>query len=433
MRTPVSALLPTRLLASTAVAVLLAGGLAACGGAKDDSLSKSEATSALLSAKNLGDGYKLDTSSDDSDAPGCLKDLDAKTKAPTDENRSFNADNENGFPSVGSQVASYKTEAAAEKAMDAATAAIDKCTSVSFDDSGASTELTITHDSKSLTDGVDAELNITAKGTIKAEGTEVPIALSFAAVRVKNDVAIVTVGDLAEDASQNLATYLKAAVGRLAAVRDGKTPDDTLIDASHRLSESEADLAMLSQGNLGGRFIPDSTADHTSPSPGCLTAVDAISDQIDAPVHVVADYMTNTKRAFPLVSNTVASFDSIADATAALEKFRTDIAACTAVDDKDTDGTATRLTVTDDQTKTDATTSDQVNVQAVGTITGAGGSYPIWLGLAVVRIDNNLTVISVGDLASKAPGDVSQLIKVADARLADVMAGRTPSDAVAGS
>lgn len=204
--------------------------------------------------------------------------------------------------------------------------------------------------------------------------------------------------------------------------------------ATKVLSAAEAKSAVLVLANLGGRFEADTDVDHTSAAPGCLVAVDALTDKVEGPVNAVSDFMAvGSETGFPRVSSQVESYDSVDAAKKAVEDLRQAMAACTGVDETDTEGSATKLEVsaTDDKAYPDA--DEELNVKAIGTVTNSGTEYPLGLWLAVMRFENNLTIISVGDLAKEAPGDVTELIKVANDRLTAIMAGSLPDDtAVAG-
>jgi hypothetical protein len=204
---------------------------------------------------------------------------------------------------------------------------------------------------------------------------------------------------------------------------------------SLKLSKADATAALLTQENLGTAFKPDTSADNTTASPGCLTAVDAITDKNDAPIHVKTDFQTDDEDSFPLVGNQVASYDSVADAKAAVTKLRDALASCTSVDDsagKDpSSDVITKLTVGTSAEKASAKDDDELNIKAVGQISGSGGNYPIGLYLAVVRIKNNLSITSVGALSKDAPAGAENYVVIAQGRLAAVINGDDPDKVTA--
>jgi hypothetical protein len=191
------------------------------------------------------------------------------------------------------------------------------------------------------------------------------------------------------------------------------------------LSVPEATTALLTQTNLGAGVKLDPTADHSSAAPGCLTPVDEITDKTDAPTHAVVDFVADNETQFPSVTSQVNSYASVADAKKAMTDLRETLKSCTSVEEE---GFKADIQSADD--KSADTIDDQYNLAALGTIENGGQTSPIGLFLAVARVDNNISLITVGALATTPPGDIPTLVKIVNDRLAAVVAGKQPDDTV---
>jgi hypothetical protein len=183
---------------------------------------------------------------------------------------------------------------------------------------------------------------------------------------------------------------------------------------------------MLSLDNVGSTFTVDDTADHSTPSPGCLTAIDDITDKIDAPTTEDVDYQSTSESSFPLISSQVASYGTVAAAKKKVDAFRTAIHTCTSVAETDDSGVFTKLTVTTNDEKASAKDDDEVNVKAVGAISQDSQQTPLGVYFAVIREANSLAIVEIGDLTQDAPANGEALVTLARARLAAVIKGSDP-------
>jgi hypothetical protein len=194
-----------------------------------------------------------------------------------------------------------------------------------------------------------------------------------------------------------------------------------------KLSSTKATSALLSLADVGGTFKVDDAADHTTPSPGCLVAIDAITYKIDAPTTEDVDYESTSAQSFPVIYNQVSSFGTVAVAKKRLDTFRAAMHTCTSVAETSS-GVFTKLTVTTNNEKASAKDDDEVNVKAVGAISQGSQETPLGVFLAVVREGNNLAILEIGDVTQDAPAAGTGLVSLARARLAAVIKGTDPDN-----
>lgn len=244
---------PLRSAVVAASAVVLAAALVGCGSDDKDSgkdvdkdaapkvevLSELEVTSALMVESNLGGLFKVEPETqddnDDDDGPGCLADVsdflnDDSDDAETTAERDFEAVDENTNVSVSNKVFSYSTTAEAEKAIDGVMAALEDCTEVAeSDDDGYTYELEVTSDDEKSEDSVDDQVNSVTSGTISIDDQSGEIALYLSLVRVDNNITAVSAVTLDSELPGPITDLVEVVTDRLAAVVDGKQPDDSVV------------------------------------------------------------------------------------------------------------------------------------------------------------------------------------------------------------
>lgn len=213
------------------------GGGGEAGGDQAERLTAEQATSALLTADNVGDVFEEQPEDDDEDEGGlgCLDAVagDDADDAPVSEERYFEAQNDFETPTIGHNVASYDAVEDAEAAKDRFAEALEGCTEVDeVDDEGTRTRLEL-ETQREVTDGldVDDQVSVEALGDISSEGFELPVGFWFSAVRVDNHVSLVFVADLDTSFGENLDDYVEVATARVRAVVDGEEPPTTFVDA----------------------------------------------------------------------------------------------------------------------------------------------------------------------------------------------------------
>ena len=232
-----------RLASASAVALALVltgcGGDGGSGGADESSepLSQEQADTALLTEGNLGEGFVVnpDEGDDDSDGLGCLAfiaDLGESEDAATTAEIDYEFESELGNPAVISIIESYDDTDGADTAVDNLRGELEGCDSVEYEDEDGTTfSLDVTSDEEQTADGTDAQLNLTASGTIASGEMEFPFTLALSVSQVGQHLTMVGVTDLGSSSSVDVDAYTQMAVDRVTAVAEGDDPAETTAPA----------------------------------------------------------------------------------------------------------------------------------------------------------------------------------------------------------
>jgi len=209
------------------------------------------------------------------------------------------------------------------------------------------------------------------------------------------------------------------------------------------LDDARAQLALLSQGNLGLAFeADDSSGDDELEDPeaetptGCDADV-TFQDRLDPDGLALGDadidYWLIDDVRLMAVTSAVSSFGDETTAEAAFDALYEDVGECTHFEDASEDGSET--TVIDVTVDTDTATEDvddQFDMVGGGTWSFDGQAIPLGVGFAIARVDSNVTMVmllSIGvteDNVLLAP-----YTEIAADRLVQVAAGETPADVAA--
>lgn len=202
------------------------------GGAGAD-LSQAELDQALLTTGNLSDQFEIDPeddTQDDGDEPdlGCLFDFE-DTGADEDEDDegeiAFAAKPEPGLPGVLHFLAIAADEDEAQQGLDQIGEVFGECTRVDTEeDDGTRWQLDVTSDDDSWADQSDAQVNMSAVGTLGMGSLELPLTIEFSVVRVHNAVSITAFFDISDDIGSAHRDVTDAATARLVAVLAGDEP-----------------------------------------------------------------------------------------------------------------------------------------------------------------------------------------------------------------
>ena len=211
------------------------------------------------------------------------------------------------------------------------------------------------------------------------------------------------------------------------------------------LDDARAQLATLSQGNLGAAFEadPGSEDDGTEPSsePGTTDtgcdAETAFEDQLDpdglALGEADIDYWLIDDVRLMAVTSRVASFGDEATAQTAFAALDESIGGCTHFEDASEDGTES--TVIDVEVGHDPATDevdDQLDMVGGGTWSFEGQSIPLGVGFAAARIDNNVTMVVLLSIGVTEDAELLEpYTQIAADRLFLVASGETPPDVAA--
>ncbi|WP_460713727.1 hypothetical protein [Nocardioides dilutus] len=210
------------------------------------------------------------------------------------------------------------------------------------------------------------------------------------------------------------------------------------------LDDARAELALLSQGNLGAAFEADPSSDEADDpdNPGATTATGCESDvsfedRLDPEGLSLGDadidyWMFDDVRLMA-VTSVVSSFGDEATAEAAFEALYADIGECTHFEDASEDGTET--TVIDVTVDTDPATGDvddQFDMVGGGSWSFDGQNIPLGVGFAIARIDSNITMVMLLSIGVTEDNELlAPYTEIAADRLVQVAAGETPEDVAA--
>lgn len=210
------------------------------------------------------------------------------------------------------------------------------------------------------------------------------------------------------------------------------------------LDDSRAELALLTQDNLGPAFEADpSSSDDTEiedpaveTATGCEADV-AFEDRLDPDGLAVGDadidYWLVDDVRLMVVTSQVASFGDEATAEAAFDALYEDIGECTHFEETAEDGSES--TVIDVTVDTDTATEDvdaQFDMVGGGTWSFDGQDIPIGVGFAIARVDSNVTKVMLLSIGVTEDNELlAPYTEIAADRLAVVNADGTPEDVAA--
>jgi hypothetical protein len=209
------------------------------------------------------------------------------------------------------------------------------------------------------------------------------------------------------------------------------------------LDDARAELALLSQGNLGAAFEADPSSDDDEledPDAETPTGCDAdvtFQDRLDPDGLALGDadidYWLMDDVRLMAVTSAVSSFGDETTAEAAFGALYEDIGECTHFEDASEDGSET--TVIDVTIDTDTATEDvddQFDMVGGGTWSFDGQSIPLGVGFAIARVDSNVTMVVLLSIGVTEDNELlAPYTEIAADRLAQVAAGETPTDVAA--
>lgn len=196
------------------------------------------------------------------------------------------------------------------------------------------------------------------------------------------------------------------------------------VDPVH-LTVDQLSKALIQVADLGPGY--KTTKADTSPSPGCLKTLDNATNNgfPNAIKYVDAAYAADTDNEIPEVDTFVNSFDTPATAAKALSDLGAALASCTHVGESQ-DGAKYDLTVTNDDDKASAEVDHQLNVSAVGDVSGPGGKITIAFRVAFQQVGPLVVATGYSNTLTDTAADNAKVVALALERLRDVMGGRDP-------
>lgn len=178
--------------------------------------------------------------------------------------------------------------------------------------------------------------------------------------------------------------------------------DDNSSSSIDILTRKQQKRALLTLKDLGPGFRKVSTSSASGNDDfkgGCLDKMDDMED-LDAGDGREIAFEHQSQVELPAVNQAVITYRhepaAVSDEVA---EFRDLLKGCRKVQTVD-DGVTLDLRVTSGGKKSAPSVDEQVNVRATGVIRGPGGRMPFGLWIAAIRIDNHVTLVSVGDLGT---------------------------------
>lgn len=203
------------------------------GDAGVEPLTEDQIAQAVLQSENLGDGWtSAPSTDDDSEAPGCLADIDTLTEGLVKKDKAGTEFDHGDALSVESTVTAYEDEVSLAAVFDQVQEAVAACTTVSGPDGdGNQWDITLATNTDALYDGVDDQYTLTASGTITtSDGTAVDVYLEQTAARLGPNVSSVSTFDISDRTTEHGA-WTQIAVDRLISVANGEEPAATTAPA----------------------------------------------------------------------------------------------------------------------------------------------------------------------------------------------------------
>lgn len=206
------------------------------------------------------------------------------------------------------------------------------------------------------------------------------------------------------------------------------------------LDDGRAELALLSQGNLGAAFQADpSSGDDEGADPagetgtGCDADV-SFEDRLDPDGLAIGDadidYWLIDDVRLMAVTSKVSSFGDEATAEAAFGALYDDIGGCTHFEETTADGSeSTVIDVTVDTDPATDDVDDQFSMVGGGAWTYGGQEVPLGVGFSIARIDSNVTMVMLLSIGVTEDNELlAPYTEIAADRLAVVNADGIPED-----
>lgn len=195
-------------------------------------------------------------------------------------------------------------------------------------------------------------------------------------------------------------------------------------DGATVLSDAQAEEALLTQADVGDEFseVPDEEDDDET-TLGCLDEIEGITDEDAAEAEAEVTFEAVGETGLPTISSGVASFASEQELADAFDAIRAALADCTSIEETDEDGLRTFLELSTDEEQVSDSVDDQINIDAVGSISSGQFEAPLGFYVSMVRIDNNAAFVLYGDLSDVEPDTRDDYVESAVDRLTAVAAG----------
>lgn len=206
------------------------------------------------------------------------------------------------------------------------------------------------------------------------------------------------------------------------------------------LDDSRAELALLSQGNLGAAFQADpSSGDDQDVDPaaetptGCDADV-SFEDRLDPDGLAIGDadidYWLVDDARLMAVTSKVSSFGDEATAAAAFEALHEDLGECTHFEETAEDGSESMvIDVTVDTEPATDDVDDQFAMVGGGSWMFEGQDVPVGVGFSIARIDGNVTMVMLLSIGVTEDNELlAPYTEIAADRLVVVAADGTPED-----
>ena len=212
-------------------ALVLALSLAACGGGDDSEpetkadevtvLTEDEATAALLTIDDVGEGFTESGPSeeeDDSDL-GCLSGINvlSDVENETEVENNFDQESDTALRSVLTGVNSYVDTATIEDAFADFRTSLEGCETVDVtEESGLNINLAVTVEDEPGLGEADDQIRLDGTGSIANQGQTYSYDLTFVASRIGNNLTVVGLIDVGAKGEDVIETLTETAVGNLA-------------------------------------------------------------------------------------------------------------------------------------------------------------------------------------------------------------------------
>ena len=173
----------------------------------------------------------------------------------------------------------------------------------------------------------------------------------------------------------------------------------TSVDILTRKQQKRALLTLKDLGPGFRKVPPKNDSGNDDFNGGCLDKMDDMDDLDGGDGSEIA-FEHQSQLDLPAVNQAVITYRhgpaAVSDEVA---EFRGLMKGCRKVQSVD-DGVTLDLRVTTGAKKSAPSVDEQVNVRATGLIRGPGGNLPFGFWIAAIRIDNHVTLVSVGDVGT---------------------------------
>lgn len=216
------------------------------------------------------------------------------------------------------------------------------------------------------------------------------------------------------------ALVLVGALGACASDSDEGEDGSAGGDTSAALSESDAEAALLATDDVPEGFAEIDDDDDETPSPGCLAAIDTLSE-VDAETETERTFEMETETGASQILSAVNSYDDEDTIVDALEQFRSDLEGCGTISETDDEGFTVDFELTVDEDSTNDAADEQVNLLATGTLSAGPDVFPTVAAFTIGRVANSLAVVAVFEFGDSlgTGGDVDAYYQIVVDRLAD--------------